>query len=266
MTTEQEEIDHVITVVLKQPADSGVALFITQHGFTTIDLLFKSPDELFIEGPYTDNQGRVHKLLRGQVAGLQALRAMSNHYEDKNEPIEDWTQVTRKDYTTFIRRFYDGTSLKIKPRFNNKGQSVNTISTDRDFAKGIKRDPDAFPKLIDGRNWDAYVRSFTIRAKAQSVEQVLDPNYKPTTPEDTRLFQKMNDYMLMVFDTKFTTSQAKQAIQELTTEDYPAQKIWAKVKDHQEKSTGASMEASDLLSYLSTVKWASGDYRWTDGV
>ena len=73
--------------------------------------------------------------------------------------------------------------------------------------------------------------------------------------------------MLIVFDLKFSTSQAKQAIQALSKkEEYPAQKIWTKVKEHQEKSTGTSMEATDLLSYLSTVKWASGDYRWTDGV
>ena len=264
MPTEQEEIDHVVNVILRQTADSGIALYIAQNGFTTIDMLLRAPEDMFVEGPYTDTQGNAKKLLRGHVAGLLALRAMSCHYNDKDTPIVDWTEITRDDYTTFIRQSYDGNSPKgtIRPSDkNNKALAVH------DFTKGIKRDPDAYPKLVEGQNWDSYLRSFTIRAEAQGVEKVLDPEYKPKTPEDKLLFKKINGYMLMVFDLKFSTSQAKQAIQALSKkEEYPAQKVWAKVKEHQEKSTGASMEATDLLSYLSTVKWASGDYRWTDGV
>ena len=102
MPTEQEEIDHVVNIILRQTADSGITLYIAQNGFTTIDMLLRAPEDMFVKGPYMDTQGNAKKLLRGHVAGLLALRAMSCHYNDKDTPIVDWTEITRDNYTTFI--------------------------------------------------------------------------------------------------------------------------------------------------------------------
>jgi hypothetical protein len=49
------------------------------------------------------------------------------------------------------------------------------------FKRGITRDPSVFPKLKDELLNDQWHRTFDNQAKAQSVRDVLNASYKPTT-------------------------------------------------------------------------------------
>ena len=95
--------------------------------------------------------------------------------------------------------------------------------------------------------------------------RILDSDYIPETEEDQELFKATNDYMLSVFDKKLMTSQATAAIHALAKKPYPAQKIWKSVRKHNEESTTASMQSSQLITYLTGVKWNSPEYRWKGG-
>jgi len=82
-----------------------------------------------------------------------------------------------------------------------------------EFKKGIKRDPSQFPTLSDFKEWDSFFRSFVIEAKAQGLNNVIDPKYRPRTDEEKSLFECQNKFMLSVFNKKLKTDKAKEAIQ-----------------------------------------------------
>jgi len=103
MATEDEEINHVLSDILKLEDKSPLELFIEQHGFTSIALLLASSDSVFIDAPYTDNNGIETTLPRGYMLHIQSLRALRNHYIDEHEPIDDWTKVTKAEYDHFLR-------------------------------------------------------------------------------------------------------------------------------------------------------------------
>ena len=58
------------------------------------------------------------------------------------------------------------------------GAAVNTAVAN--FCKGIKRDPNNFPKLKHAKYWDSYRRSIVATAHAQGVENILDSTFAPT--------------------------------------------------------------------------------------
>ena len=135
----------------------------------------------------------------------------------------------------------------------------------KEFKKSIKRDPAQFPTLSDSKNRDTFVRSFVIETKAQGLSNILDPKYKPRTDEDKELFRYQNDFMLAVFDKKLKTDQAKEAIRKHCDSTYAAQLVYAEVKAHSERGTGAQIESHRLLGYLTTVRWGSATLRWNSG-
>ena len=52
-------------------------------------------------------------------------------------------------------------------------------------------------KIEDFIEWNSCTQ---IQARAQRVENVMDPKYTATTPEETLIFHAQKDYMSAVFD------------------------------------------------------------------
>ena len=67
------------------------------------------------------------------------------------------------------------------------------------FRKGIKREETAYPTFKDERYFDGISRSLYITAKSHECEEVLDPEYAPTTAEKD-LFEANQVSMFSVFD------------------------------------------------------------------
>jgi hypothetical protein len=136
------------------------------------------------------------------------------HYcEEINDPIDNkWTTFTQDMFNQFCcnvkytRRFTTLTKLQhipIAPNNPNpappepsvpKSSAPSLVDT---FKKGIKRDPSVYPTLKD-ELWNEYWHcSFANQARAQDVDEVLDPNYLPTTSEQYELLQgRKNTSML----------------------------------------------------------------------
>ena len=257
-------VDHVLGVILGLPQRSALKLFMEQEGLNDMGMLLSLDDDNFRGAPYRDANGDDQRLLMAHHGMVAILRAFQAYRIEIKDPIEDWTTVTQMQFRNFREREYH--NFKESQAYKCK-QNSSMITLEKEFAKGIKRDYDAYPKLQEGKSWDIFKRNFDIHARAQGVADVLDPDYVPRTEEQKAVYTKKNEYMMMVFVNKLSSSnQASQAIQQLGNELYPAQKIWARVKEHNEKSTGADMDASDLLTYLTSVRWGSTEYRWTEGV
>jgi len=199
---------------------------------------------------------------------------MSAYCIEQLDPILDWTMVTRVNYVTFMHTIlpvYNGTVPALVPPPLSKPKSptfvVPNFLTDplKEFKKGIKHDPTQFPMLSDFKNWDSFFHLFMIEAKAQGLNNAIDPAYHPRTDEDKALFECQNEFMLLVFNMKLKTDKAKEAICQHCKSEYVAQKIFADVKAHAKQGTAAKIDSRHILKYLTTIRWGSPTLRWTSG-
>jgi hypothetical protein len=53
---------------------------------------------------------------------------------------------------------------------------------------------------------------FANEARAQDVDEVLDPNYLPTTSEQYELFQEKKKYLYAILESKVETTKGKAII------------------------------------------------------
>ena len=65
------------------------------------------------------------------------------------------------------------------------------------FKKGIKREVTSYPTLKDERYFDSFSRSLYITAKSHDCEEVLDPDYNPSTG-DKELFENKQVFVFSV--------------------------------------------------------------------
>ena len=105
-----------------------------------------------------------------------------------------------------------------------------------DFKKGIKRDASLFPTLKDEKQWDNWKRDTTALANAQDVAEVLNKDYKPSTPEDTLLFDEKQKYMYSVFICTLLMDQGKAFVRKYET-THDAQKVYKDISTYALKST-----------------------------
>lgn len=107
--------------------------------------------------------------------------------------------------------------------------------------------------LKDGKQWDAWHRNLRATAMAQDVDDVLNKDYAPTTPEDAYLFQEKKKFMHSVFERTLLTDQGKALVrqQESTCDSQIAHKH---LSAHYEENIKAALDSSSLLAYITTAK------------
>jgi len=86
-------------------------------------------------------------------------------------------------------------------------------------------------------------------ACAQDVSEVLDPLHVPVAQDDKDLFKEKQKYMFAVFDHTLQTDTGK-ALAHEHENDFDAQKIYVELVKFYLKSTKASLDSSNLLSYI----------------
>jgi len=229
------ELMHVLENVLALPPNSALELAIMQNSLSSIDDVLANNDEALAALTFCDGFVTVVKsedgsspkkrcttmkqnLLSGMVTQIHNLRQMQTYRIEQLNPIADWTTVTRADYITFMRKIlpvYKGmASALVPPPARLPTSVVPSYQKDplSEFKKGIKCDPSQFPTLSDFKDWDSFFHLFVIEAKAQGLNNVIDPTYRPCTDEEKSLFVCQNEFMLSVFDKKLKTNMAKEAI------------------------------------------------------
>ena len=102
MATEDEEVKHILNVILGLKDESPLELFLEQHGFNLIALLFASPNSDFVDVQYTDPNGIDTTLPCSYLSHIQILHALRLHHANEYEPIWDWTKVTKAEYDHFL--------------------------------------------------------------------------------------------------------------------------------------------------------------------
>ena len=91
---------------------------------------------------------------------------------------------------------------------------------------------------------------------------MLDPKYVLTSANDVALFGKKQEFMYAVLERTLQTDQGKAFVCE-HEKDFDAQKIYSSLQEYSVTSTKASLDASKLLSYITSAKM--GDGTWKGG-
>ena len=150
------------------------------------------------------------------------------------------------------------------PRTPSASKRSNSVSYSKAeiFKKGIKRDPSLFRAFKDKKQFKSWHSHLLTTAGTQDVKEVLDPQYTPQTEEDADLFQLKQEYMYNVADNILQTDRGIVYVCE-HEHDHDAQKVFAKVIAYYLKQRAADIEASDLLTYITTAKFGLGKWKGT---
>jgi hypothetical protein len=256
-------LKYVVLTVMNQPVDGPMAKSLAEAMIKNVQdflsLIETDIEKLsFIatagEDPIAIGPGQ-RGILRAFIAFIRYRAAQDNPIGDK------WNEITKAEFDTYrVGPSYNGTIFG-SPLARNPGtpaaSSTHARDAVADFKRGIKRDPSQFPTLKDEKQWDNWDRTNRAQARAQGVEQILDSSYVPTTTEDKALFEVKQMYMFAVFEKTLLTDQGKAYVREFEKES-DAQSIYRRISEHAIKSTKASLEASTILSYITSCKLGEG--------
>ena len=210
-------------------------------------------------------------LSRGQKSMLCILSAYNTKNIRAGTPLKvtDWLTVTQDIFDDF-RMIYKPDdyfasepapgSASTKPPSKLGTASSNFHDPVRDFKRGIKRDPSLFPILKDTKQWDPWFIDTKAQARAQDVEDILNPKYKPATQESKGVFDQKQKYMYAVFTKTLLTDKGKSLVRE-HEDEYNAQLVYSKLVDHAQRSTKASVESSQLLTYITSTRLGTGSWK-----
>jgi hypothetical protein len=118
-----------------------------------------------------------------------------------------------------------------------------------EFKKGINRDPAYFTVLKDNKQWDSDHQTLKAQTCYQYVDDILDPNYVPTTAEDIALFDEKQKYMYSVLEWILQTDEGKVIVRSHDA-DRNAQSIYKELLQVITQSTEAMMDSGELLLVL----------------
>ena len=105
-------------------------------------------------------------------------------------------------------------------------------------------------------------QSTLAQARTQDVTNILNPNYNPLTPEDKQLFNEKQKFVYAVFEQKLVTDKGKSLVR-LHESTYDAQAVYDELVAHYTKSTKASLDLTQLMQYLTSLRIGDGTWRGT---
>ena len=222
MVTAEEHkqvIDHVMSLI-NQPSDGSGEISKTldaNNVETIIDLVNLRPrvDSLF----YKVGNKKVDL-----TEGHKNLLIIVSHYnmaQSKNGAsfrVLDWLKVDQDEFDEFLLD-YDANDYLPSVGATAGGTTPATKSIPipdplRDFNRGIKRDALLFPELKDNKQWDSWYIQMKAQARAQNVELILDPAYKPSIIADITIHDQGQNYMYYVFSKILQTDKGKGLVRE----------------------------------------------------
>ena len=267
-STRQAKKDILIWVfkdILDLDDDSNLHKACEQDNVGSIDaLLIFTPVEI---ADLTYLVGNVKtKISKGHAGCVFALQALSlKRVADGDRIHNDWNNVTQKEYDDFrVSPEYISARAGLPNPVRSTVSVIPTIVRPRDplseYRRNIRRDANAFITLKEDKQWDSWQRSTIAQARAQDVSEILDENFVPITPEAQELFVEKQKFFYVAFEKTLLTDKGKALVRHYGS-TFDAQKVYQELSAYAKSSTMASMEASTLLTYVSSAKFGDGSWK-----
>jgi hypothetical protein len=134
-----------------------------------------------------------------------------------------------------------------------------TDSSITDFRKGVKCSISDYKAFKEDRYFNSWQWHLQTTARSHNVDNVINLNYVPSTPEETSLLEKQNSFVYSVLEQTVLTPDGILIIHvHSDTGDAPA--VYADLVDRYGKYTAAQLAASELESDLAGFRI---DASWT---
>jgi hypothetical protein len=119
-----------------------------------------------------------------------------------------------------------------------------------------------YPSLKHDHQFDTWNRETKAVADTQGLSNVLDPKYAPTAIDGIALFKEQKIFMFAVFNKILLTDHGKKIVQAHQV-DSNAQAIYEELRDYSLESTRSSLDASKLLTHITSSRIDDGHWRGT---
>ena len=215
----KEDVKHILEEVWDfSPEECFYKIFKRETSKGIQDILDLSKDDLrALE--WVDNKGDIVNLSASEVGKIRSLARYNDYRQAKgNWPLDAkdlrYNDISIDDWENFIR---DPTSTRMliaagdiasnpPPGFAGSSKSSsNQLTLAESFKRSVKRDSSQFNNFKEGKYWDTWRRNTLATARAQNVDEVLDPSYSPSTAEEQSLFNEKQKFMCSVFSTTLQT-------------------------------------------------------------
>ena len=257
--------DHVLRILgfdrLTHP-DHPVIQALESASYTTFSELFTLRRANVEVLTYTDND--VHPPVQrtipmGNQTRLlipQGYRVYFNNNSQRAMTSYDWLLTTADDINDYMMSdeyMYfnnsDGSSSVPGPPPAVTKPKV-ALET---FKKSIRRDPSQFKPFSDKRYWATWHLQFVATARAQDLQDLLDPNYVPSSSDDIAVFQAKQEYLYSVFVNVLLTDEGKALVraQYMTSN---AQVIFKNLCDHHTNSTQSELTSTTILQFITSFR------------
>ena len=264
--TDREAFLHLIDVVLLEPdEDKPIKKCLVHEGIADWrDLIALSSIDT---GDLTIPSGRTSKELlgRGYRNKLSFLRQYLFHLNnihilnlDSDDINDRLMEITKSDFDTY--RLDPTVDAESTSSHHSTPPSTTPTAPVRDplssFKQTIKKDKTQYPFFKDEKYWDQWNQSFSITAKSHDLAEILDPDYVPTTDAEQKLFKAKQSFAYSVLHYTLLTDMGKTLVRQ-HYDQLDAQKVYKELCAYHANSTKAKLNASELLTYITTVRFDS---------
>ena len=256
----QSAIKYILETVFALEADNKIAKALKENDIIGPHDLVALDDSTIETLDYPVGTAHTPTLLsKGNIGLLKAFNAYYSFRDLNNNPISDadWEKITEDEFN----QFRCSSDYK-RYQLNGPPTPAKSVDPVREFKRGIKRDLTVYTILKDDAAWDAWNRNTMSHARAQDVADVLNPKYRPTSPQEKDLFDEKKKFMYAVFESVLKTDKGKSIVR-AHHDTYDAQKVYEELAEYALKSTKASMDGSDLLTYITSASLGTGDWSGT---
>ena len=239
-------------------AGDVVRLFLEHQVITSMDTLMSLDIEVFKTNPFLNKDGETMVLSAGHAVNLINIKYWAEHLQTQKEAIleiSEWLALTRQDYQKFTVLVLP--RLK-KMQYNVKPSQRSAVS---DFSRSIKCDKTQYPKLLKEEEFDQWNRSFRTTIRTQEMEVLINGNFKPITQDEKELWPMQQKFGYSVFEWALQTDTGKDLVCQYE-DSFDAQALYHDLVTFHRESTAASLNAGDLLEYLTNTKY---DSNWSLG-
>ena len=214
-------------------SENAIRKALEYEQITSVDDLLDL-DNHDIETLQYEENGSIKTIRKHQKGRLQSFKRYVMFLSSNGRTmINNWDTLVREDFQNFsISSLNDD-----NPKAPNKSMTIAGINIDdsynaspdlsyktkrtpdllREFKKGIKRDPNLFPVLTRESGWDNFHQSLIIEAKAQDLEDVINPSFTPKSDDESKPFNEKQKFMCSVFKRTLQTDKGKSIVRKYAT-------------------------------------------------
>ena len=184
---------------------------------------------------------------------------MANHLCFKQHTLggtlcpEDIESITKEEWDQYCTRAVNSSHGLVTSNVTS-GISGSVNNELQNFTKSIKCDITQYAPIKDDCDFNTWQQSFLALASTHKIEEVFDPGYAPSTPEGHQLFTEKQKFAYTILDSVLLTDMGKTLVQKYQ-KTFDAQKIWSEFVADATASTKAQIMSSEILSWITSVKY-----------